>query len=359
MAAVTVPSDYNRMKELTDFDNSKSGVKGLSDSGITQIPKFFIHLPETLPTLKPNPSKIRIPMIDLSLIDSPEDRGNLVHQIRDAAKTWGFFHVINHGVPVSVLDETIDSVRSFHEQPPAARAERYVRSEQSGVMVASNIDLFRSAVASWHDFVHVWMSPEPSDPGRIPAGVAEWDGWAVGVAEAVAGLLAEGLGAEAGRLREAGLLVTRSVAGVYYPRCPEPELTLGLNPHTDPGVLTVLLENQAPGLQVRHGGEWVDVRPVPGSLIINIGDALQIISNGEYRSVEHRVLANALYEPRISVVEFFNMDKRDGSRRYGPLPELVTAERPALYRDFTVEEFHEIHYGKGLDCKSLVEKLML
>ncbi|GFY97883.1 2-oxoglutarate (2OG) and Fe(II)-dependent oxygenase superfamily protein [Actinidia rufa] len=276
MAAVTVPSDYNRMKELTDFDNSKSGVKGLSDSGITQIPKFFIHSPETLPTLKPNPSKIGIPMIDLSLIDSPEDRGNLVHQIRDAAKTWGFFHVINHGVPVSVLDETIDSVRSFHEQPPAARAERYVRSEQSGVMFASNTDLFRSAVASWHDFVHVWMSPEPSDPGRIPAGVAEWDGWAVGVAEAVAGLLAEGLGVKAGRLREAGLLVTRSVAGVYYPRCPEPELTLGLNPHTDPGVLTVLLENQAPGLQVRHGGEWVDVRPVPGSLIINVGDALQV-----------------------------------------------------------------------------------
>ncbi|GFY97898.1 hypothetical protein Acr_12g0004390 [Actinidia rufa] len=315
MAAVTVPSDYNRMKELTDFDNSKSGVKGLSDSGITQIPKFFIHSPETLPTLKPNPSKIGIPMIDLSLIDSPEDRGNLVHQIRDAAKTW-------------------DSSTSFHEQPVAARTERYVRSEQSGVMFASNIDLFRSTVASWHDFVHVWMSPEPSDPGRIPAGVAEWDRWAVGVAEAVAGLLAEGLGAEAGRLREAGLLV-------------------------------------------RHGGEWVDVRPVPGSLIINIGDALSgntlfivlfsaqylkrnlIISNGEYRSVEHRVLANALDEPRISVVEFFNMDKRDGSRRYGPLPELVTAERPALYRDFTVEEFHEIHYGKGLDCKSLVEKLML
>ncbi|GFZ18471.1 hypothetical protein Acr_27g0002100 [Actinidia rufa] len=85
----------------------------------------------------------------------------------------------------------------------------------------------------------------------------------------------------------------------------------------------------------------------------------QIISNGEYRSVEHRVLANALDEPRISVVEFFNMDKRDGSHRYGPLPELVTAERPALYRDFTVEEFHELHHSKGLDCKSLVEKLML
>lgn len=97
------------------------------------------------------------------------------------------------------------------------------------------------------------------------------------VAETVAELLSEGLGVAAGKLREAGLLATKTIAGVYYPFCPQSDLTLGLNHHTDPGVLTVLLENQVVGLQVKHGGEWVDVKPVPGSLIINIGDALQVM----------------------------------------------------------------------------------
>ena len=64
--------------------------------------------------------------------------------------------------------------------------------------------------------------------------------------------------------------------GVCYPHCPQPDLTMGLASHTDPTVLTVLLQNHVPGLQVKHGDEWVDVKPVPGGLIINAGDFLQV-----------------------------------------------------------------------------------
>ncbi|KAH7854381.1 hypothetical protein Vadar_013174 [Vaccinium darrowii] len=364
MAAISSSAEYNRMKEVKEFDETKMGVKGLSDSGITTIPKFFVQTPETRSTLKQNCLKDQgIPLIDLSQINSLDHRPRIVDEVRNAAKRWGFFQVINHGVPLSVLDKTIESIKSFHEQPQEVKAKHYVRSEQSGVMYASNNDLFRSKAASWHDYVHVWMSPEPADVDQIPAAcrseIVAWDKEARRVAETVAELLSEGLGVGAQKLKDAGLLVTKTIAGVYYPFCPQPDMTLGLNHHTDPGVLTVLLENQVVGLQVKHEGEWVDVKPVPGSLIINIGDALQIISNGEYISVEHQVLANSLNEPRISVVKFFNMDKRAESHRYGPLPELVTPERPAIYRNFTVKEFHENFYCKGLDSKSLVEKLMV
>ncbi|KAF7147977.1 hypothetical protein RHSIM_Rhsim03G0073400 [Rhododendron simsii] len=364
MAAVSSSAEYNRMKELKEFDETKMGVKGLADSGITTIPKFFVQMPEVRSTLKPcSKDHAGIPLIDLSRMNSPDHRPRIVDELREAAKNWGFFQVINHGVPVSVLNKTIESIKSFHEQPQELKAKHYVRTEQSGVMYASNNDLFRSKAASWHDFVHVWMSPEPADVDQIPdacrSEIVAWDKEATMVAEMVAELLSEGLGVAAGKLREAGLLATKTIAGVYYPFCPQPDITLGLNHHTDPGVLTVLLENQVVGLQVKHGGEWVDVKPVPGSLIINIGDALQIISNGEYISVEHRVLANSSNEPRISIVEFFNMDKRVESRRYGPLPELVTPESPARYRNFTVKEFHDNFFSKGLDSKSLVEKLMV
>ncbi|XP_026431653.1 1-aminocyclopropane-1-carboxylate oxidase homolog 11-like [Papaver somniferum] len=57
----------------------------------------------------------------------------------------------------------------------------------------------------------------------------------------------------------------------------------------DLSVLTVLLQDQIGGLQVKHGEDWVDVKPLDGALVINIGDILQIMSNDKYRSVEHRV----------------------------------------------------------------------
>jgi isopenicillin N synthase-like dioxygenase len=67
----------------------------------------------------------------------------------------------------------------------------------------------------------------------------------------------------------------------YYPPCPEPDATMGLVTHTDPGALTVLVQDSTGGLQVKHTGQdgksyWVDIDPVPGSLVINVGDLLQV-----------------------------------------------------------------------------------
>lgn len=61
----------------------------------------------------------------------------------------------------------------------------------------------------------------------------------------------------------------------YYPACPEPELNLGLSKHADSAFLVVVLQDQMGGLQVLHENHWVDVNPVPGALIVNIGDMSQ------------------------------------------------------------------------------------
>ncbi|KAG5556530.1 hypothetical protein RHGRI_006961 [Rhododendron griersonianum] len=357
MAAAGTVAGYDRMKEVKEFDESKMGVKGLSDSGITTIPKFFVHPPETLSGLKSSSTFTGIPVIDLSDMESDRNRAKIVEQIRDAAKTWGFFQVVNHGVPVSALDETIAAIKAFHEQPTEEKSKYYVREEGRGVMYASNNDLYRAKAACWHDSLQVWMSPEPAPVEDIPAAcrreVVEWDRHATEVAESVMGLLSEGLGLEAGKFKELSFSGARVLVGHCYPYCPQPDLTVGITSHTDPGVVTVLLQNQVQGLQVKHGGEWVDVKPLEGGLIINI------VSNGEYKSVEHRVLANANPEPRISIVIFFNLIKWKGSGYYGPLPELLSPEKPAIYRDFTMQEFNENFYSKGLDSKSLVDKIKL
>lgn len=230
-------------------------------------------------------------------------------------------------------------------------------------MYASNNDLYRAKAACWHDSLQVWMSPEPAPADDIPAvcrrEVVEWDLQATKVADCVMRLLSEGLGLEAGKFKESTFSDARVLVGHCYPYCPQPDLTVGITSHTDPGIVTVLLQNQVQGLQVKHGEEWVDVKPLHGGLIINVGDFLQIVSNGEYKSVQHRVLANSNREPRISIVIFFNLCKWKGSGYYGPLPELLTPEKPAIYRDFTTQEFYENFYGKGLDSKSLIDKIKI
>lgn len=96
------------------------------------------------------------------------------------------------------------------------------------------------------------------------------------VANRVMELLSEGLGLEPGKFKELTFSDRRLFAGSCYPHCPQPELTMGLASHTDKQILTVLLTNRLPGLQVKRGDEWVDVKPLSGGLIINIGDFLQV-----------------------------------------------------------------------------------
>jgi isopenicillin N synthase-like dioxygenase len=289
-AADHANSTYDRMKELKEFDKSKSGVKGLADAGITSIPRFFVHPPDTLDLKKPTSQKCTkktIPVIDLSLFNTPTKRHQLVEQIREATSTWGFFQIINHGIPISVLDKTLDAIKAFHDEPHEVKSKLYNRdNERNGVQYSSNNDLYRAKAASWHDSLSVWMSPETKRakeediPEVCRKEIIAWELHASKVAEALLELLSEGLGVEADRFKELGFLEGKLLVGHCYPYCPEPDLTLGIASHTDTG-LTVLWQNQVGGLQVKHDDEWVDVEPLPGALTINIGDFIQVYIFGK------------------------------------------------------------------------------
>ncbi|OMO80303.1 Oxoglutarate/iron-dependent dioxygenase [Corchorus olitorius] len=138
----------------------------------------------------------------------------------------------------------------------------------------------------------------------------------------------------------------------YYPPCPEPELAIGLSSHSDASGLTILLQiNEIEGLQIRKDGAWIHVKPLPNAFVINIGDVLEIVSNGIYRSIEHRATVNSVKE-RLSIATFYN-PKWD--TEMGPAPSLITPQTPALFRRIGVADYYKGFFSKELRGKSYLD----
>ncbi|KAF0899393.1 hypothetical protein E2562_019513 [Oryza meyeriana var. granulata] len=361
MATVSV-SGSDRLRDLQAFDDSKAGVKGLVDAGVTSVPYFFCHPLDPLPVAAPSEDDDIIPVIDLKKADI--DRGHVVAEVRAAAELVGFFQVVNHGVPGELMEEMLAAVRRFNEEPLEAKVPYYTRDNARKVRFNSNFDLFRSPAANWRDTLFMEMAPEEPSPEEIPAAcrdvAVEYTAAVRGLGERLFELLSEALGLPARHLgSDAGCMDGLSMAAHYYPACPEPEATMGTSQHSDPSFLTVLLQDASGGLQalLEPPRRWVDVPPVAGALVVNVGDLLQLVSNDRFRSVEHRVVATSGAGPRVSVACFFRLDY-SSTRSYGPIVADGGA-RAAVYRSTTAAEFLAHYNGKGLDGRSALDHFRL
>lgn len=160
---------YDKAKEVKEFDDTKAGVKGLVDSGVTKIPRFFVHPLENLPKSSDiDDICLQVPLIDLEGFEDCR-RMEIVNKIREASETWGFFQLINHGVPVSVMDEMLEGVRRFHEQPKEVKMEMYSRDCQKLVRFFSNGDLLvTKGAADWRDAIAFDFRDGQLDPETFP-----------------------------------------------------------------------------------------------------------------------------------------------------------------------------------------------
>ncbi|KAL2469750.1 1-aminocyclopropane-1-carboxylate oxidase1 [Abeliophyllum distichum] len=161
---------YDRARELKAFDDAKTGVKGLVDARVEKIPQIFVSPSDNVEEVSDtNRADFSIPVIDLEAIENdPIGHEKIVEKIRDASETWGFFQVVNHGIPVSVLEEMLRGVRRFFEQETEVKKQFYTRDVTQKVVYNSNSDLYSSPVANWRDTFFCFMAPNPPKPEELP-----------------------------------------------------------------------------------------------------------------------------------------------------------------------------------------------
>ncbi|KAE8717651.1 1-aminocyclopropane-1-carboxylate oxidase-like protein 11 [Hibiscus syriacus] len=360
--------EYDRASELKAFDETKAGVKGLVDAGIKHVPRMFNRPPYELEknssvSVGGNGIHASVPVIDLEgTKEDPGARREIVEKVRNASESWGFFQVVNHGIPVSVLEDMKDGVVSFFEQDLEFKKKFYTRDSTKKVIYSSNFHLYSSPAADWKDTLFCCMAPDPPLPEELPEVsrdvIMEYTKHVRQFCCLLFELLSEALGLQPDHLRDMDCAESLIILSHYYPACPQPELTLGITKHSDSDFLTVILQDHISGLQVLHQNQWVDITPIPGALVVNIGDLLQLISNDVFKSVEHRVVSRSV-GPRASVACFLGTVHQPNTRTYGPIKQLLSEKSPPKYREVTIREYVSYFNSKGLDGKSALPHFKL
>ncbi|XP_057487006.1 jasmonate-induced oxygenase 1-like [Actinidia eriantha] len=340
-------------------------VQSLSNSGITAIPKQYIKPPSSRPSLAPPARDLHIPVIDLSNLVSadPSLRSETFGLVSCACREWGFFHVVNHGVDHALMGRAREIWREFFYLPMEMK-QCYANAPVTYEGYGSRLGVEKGIKLDWSDYFFLHYLPIsmrdqkkwPNLPLSCREVVAEYSNELVKLCEKLMKAFSVSLGLEEDYLQKAfgGEEVGACMRVSFYPKCPQPDLTLGLSPHSDPGGFTILLpDDQVSGLQVRQGDDWVTVKPVPNAFVVNIGDQLQVLSNSKYKSVEHRVIVNSAKE-RVSLAFFYNPN---GNVLIEPAKEFIKEDQPPLYPPMTFNEYRLFIRTRGPCGKSQVESL--
>ncbi|XP_074270504.1 1-aminocyclopropane-1-carboxylate oxidase homolog 4-like [Silene latifolia] len=294
--------ESDNIKWAKEFDEKQLDIKWLADN-LPHVPRpFYSQSPlRTMFTEVYNDNPIPIISMQLPEVD-------LVEQIKQASSKFGYFQIIDHGVPLPLCDQLIEKMRSFYDMGLVFRKSWLKRSitYDRGAFYNSTHDLFNGQDPTWHDTLFLRFGPDHCDP--IPeiceCQVDEWTREMTRLSFWIADLFAKGLGRND---RPFSWMLGRiGFYGNFYPRCCDPDRRIvGFQPHTDPCLFSILLQDDSGGLNGLYNKNWYEIRPVRGALVIFVGDLMEILSDGVYESGIHYVKTSTCVRPRVSVLQTF------------------------------------------------------
>ncbi|EEF39543.1 gibberellin 20-oxidase, putative [Ricinus communis] len=279
-------------------------------------------------------SQCELPLIDMNSLNvGHPDREKCIKEMGEAASEWGFFQVVNHGIPNEILERLqYEQMMVFHEPFSKKSQDRFLNLPANSYIWGNSKATCLSQF-SWSEAFHIPVTDISTMDGvrNLGSTIEAFVNLAASLAESLAETLADNIGVKTNFFKENCTTSSSYVRMNRYPPCPFSSQVYGLLPHTDSNFLTILYQDQNGGLELLKDGNWLSVRPNPEALVINIGDFFQAFSNNIYRSTEHRVVAPQKVE-RFSMAFF-----------YCPSYEAVIESyiKPAKYRKFSFREYKQ------------------
>jgi isopenicillin N synthase-like dioxygenase len=309
----------------------------------------------------------------LPVVDLRDDPIALRRQLRTVAHEVGFFYLTGHGVSEDLTDRLLTEARRLFALPDADKDAVAMRNSPHFRGYTRLGGELTGGVVDWREQIDIGAQRTPiGGPGKpdylwlqgpnqwppalpeLPAVIAEWDAALAEVGRTLLRHWAISLGSPADVFDDAFADTPATLIKIVrYPA--QADTPQGVGAHRDAGVLTLLLaEPGSSGLEVRGppgaseatgngAGEWIDVDPVPGAFIVNIGEMLEVASGGYLRATEHRVRLSS--RERISVPYFFN-PRLDAAMPVLELPDDLAVHASGVSVDPANERIFSI-YGRN------------
>ncbi|BFM48418.1 2-oxoglutarate and iron-dependent oxygenase domain-containing protein [Marinomonas sp. THO17] len=292
-----------------------------------------------------------IPLIDLAKLTSASDavRQQEIQSLDTACREIGFFYLVNTGLPNSLMQALMREAKRFFNQPQQVKNAIDIKNSANhrGYGNIGEEQLDEVTHADWKETFDMALdypadhplvakyptmygpNQNPRDPQTLEV-LQDYYVAAFEVAQKLLTAMAQALSLEDDFFTRCFTDHVTVLRMIHYPPRPEAGHDNGAGAHTDYGCVTLLLQDQTGGLQVKNRqGEWVDATPIENALVVNIGDLMQHWTNDEYVSTAHRVRASL---PDVHRYSFPFFVEPDYETQVTCVPSCQSADKPAKYQ---------------------------
>lgn len=285
-----------------------------------------------------------IPTVDLSPFFIAGDESGLKkakESIAEACTEYGFFQIVNHGVPLDLMKQAMELSKTFFNYSDEVKREC---SSKPGAPLPAGYNKQPEQSPDKNEYL-LMFPPEspfnvlPTDPPYFRETLEEVFKYFVKTGQILEGIINECLGLPPNFLKEYNddrswdFMVT-----LRYPPASDTDNN-GISEHEDGNMITIVLQEDTGGLEVCKDGDWIPVIPTEGTLVVNLSDVIQVLSNKKFNSATHRVV-RPKGRSRHSYVFFYSLQ---GEKWVEPLPNFTQEMgEKAKYKGFYYKDYQAL-----------------